>query len=168
MFSNATGVWKEQTAIYASADSGEIFGTSVAISGNTVLVRAPDQLDGDGNSGTVDVYVRDAANNWSWQATLPAPGIGGAVALDGDTALIGVPNQDFGSHTGQGAAYIYVRTVTGSDVTWTQQGVLADLSGSTDDNLGEAVALSGDTAIVGANGANDQKGAAYVFVRTGN
>jgi len=90
---------------------------------------------------------------------------GYAVAIDGDTAVIGalIDNQ---AGPGAGAAYVFVRD--GS--SWVQQAKLiaADATGAS--QFGNAVAISGGTIVVGAhfNGANGLRaGAAYVFVRNG-
>ena len=62
-----------------------------------------------------------------------------------------------------GAAYVFVRTGT----TWTQQAALTASDGQSEDSLGEnSVAISGNTAIAGADFRNNQTGAAYEFVRT--
>jgi hypothetical protein len=84
--------------------------------------------------------------------------LGGPVALSGSTALVGA----WDKHHGTGAAYIFVRD--GSD--WTQQARLTAGDGKPGDLLGVSVALSGDTALVGAPLAG-HTGAAYVFVRDG-
>lgn len=88
--------------------------------------------------------------------------LGYAVALDGNTALIGAPYEEE-TQTDQGAAYVFVRN--GS--TWTQQAKLFDPQGAALDHFGTAVALSGDTALIGAPQGDGGKGAAYVFVRNG-
>ena len=84
---------------------------------------------------------------------------GSAVAISGDTALIGAAfDDDKGFNSG--AAYVFVRDPTTS--TWTQQARLVASDGAARDNFGTAVAISGDTAVIGAP---DFMGAAYVFVR---
>jgi len=119
-------------------------------------------------------------------------GFGTAVAISGDTVVIGAPNED-SSATGvngnqannsapnSGAAYVFVRSGT----TWTQQAYLKASNASvisSDDRFGSAVAISGDTIVVGAKfedsnatGVNGNQsddsafnsGAAYIFVRSG-
>jgi FG-GAP repeat len=85
-----------------------------------------------------------------------------ALSADGNTALVGAPNDN----GGVGAVWVFVRTsLTG---TWSQQGsklVANDASG--DANLGQSVALSadGNTALVGGPGDNSKAGAAWVFTR---
>ena len=62
----------------------------------------------------------------------------------------------------RGAAYVFVRSGGG---TWTQQQKLLPNDAAASDTFGSAVAISanGGTAIVGAQGKNNQTGAAYVF-----
>ncbi len=87
---------------------------------------------------------------------------GQAVALDGDTALIGAPGYGPGS-TGIGAAYIFIRF----GVTWTERAKLTASDAQTLDQFSAyAVALDGTTAIVGSPGddlVGSNSGSAYVF-----
>jgi hypothetical protein len=91
------------------------------------------------------------------------------VALSGDTALIGAFLDDVGANHDQGSAYVFTRTGT----AWTQQGKLTASDGASDDRFGPPVALSGDTALVGApwkpyddNGGFNEQGAAYFYQLT--
>lgn len=85
-----------------------------------------------------------------------------AASSDGTTLLVG-DYEGYGS--GQGSAYVYVY----SGGTWVQQAKLTASDGAPGDNFGDNVALSadGNTALVGAWLRQSQKGAAYVFVRSG-
>src|SRR5262249_7427443 len=84
---------------------------------------------------------------------------GSAVSIFGDTALIGATGGD-GS---QGAAYVFLRTGT----SWTEQQKLVVRDATANSSFGHSVAVSADTAIVGEEDASWEKGAAYVFVRSG-
>jgi hypothetical protein len=68
-----------------------------------------------------------------------------------------------GDNSNTGAAYVF----TGSGGTWTQQATLTATDGAANDLFGYSVALSGSTAILGADGKNTSTGAAYVFARSG-
>lgn len=107
---------------------------------------------------------------WTQQASLVAldgaahDSFGGAVSIDGDTALIGASGKRVGANDQQGQAYVFVR----SGETWTQQAILLDLaSGATGDYFGVSVALSGDSLAIGAMskevGINRAQGQAYIF-----
>lgn len=144
-------------------------GFSVALSGdgNTALIGGPHDKD----SGAAWVFTR-SGSTWTQQGPkLVGTGANGdatqgysvALSRDGNTALIGGPNdQDVG-----GAAWVFTR----SGSTWTQQG--PKLIG---DNFvgrarqGSSVALSadGNTAVIGGPQDNFFVGAAWVFVRSGS
>jgi hypothetical protein len=97
-----------------------------------------------------------------------APGaFAASVAIDGDTAIAGAPQEQIGSNAAQGAAYVYVRNGN----VWEQQAKLTAPDGVRNDQFGSSVAVSGDIAIVGAikaSGSVDRnQGSAYVFTRNG-
>lgn len=93
---------------------------------------------------------------------------GQALALDGDTAVVGAYRDDVGSNTDQGSVYVFTR---GGGGDWTLQQKLTASDGEFFARFGHAIALDGDTLVVGAReakvGANYFQGAAYVFTRTG-
>ena len=190
-----------------SVGGADSFGLSVSISGDTVVVGAPSEdsdaagINGDPNNdnlkhaGSAFVFVRNGTV-WTQQAFLKAsnPGIddnfGGSVAISGNTAIVGAygegsdatgvnGDQNNDNAANSGAAYVFTRDGT----TWTQQAYLKASNtetGAASDSFGYSVAISGNTAIVGApfegsnatgvNGDQDNDmalgaGAAYVFVR---
>jgi hypothetical protein len=89
---------------------------------------------------------------------------GGNVAMSGGTAVIGAHgDNDKGSMSG--AAYVFVHAADG---TWSQQAKLTASDGAAMDYFGGSVAVSGDTAVIGADGDDDNgdwSGSAYVFAR---
>lgn len=198
--------WTQQAYLKAS-NTGEYdnFGACLAISGDTVVVGAGDDSDATGvngdqtnhaapGSGAVYVFTRNGTV-WSQQAYLKASnaeagdGFGSSVAVSGDTVVVGATGERSlatgvnGNQTDNvafraGAAYVFTRSGT----TWTQQAYLKASNTAEDDIFGYSVAVSGDTAVVGAigddsdatgvngnqtnSGAGDS-GAAYVFIRNG-
>lgn len=88
---------------------------------------------------------------------------GNAVAVDGDTAVIGAFDAKIGDNYYQGAAYVLIR----QNGSWTQAQKLVASDGAGMANFGSAVAISGDTILVSATGANvdghSLQGAVYVF-----
>jgi hypothetical protein len=92
----------------------------------------------------------------------PAVGahFGWSVSISGDTAIVGAPQRGMDCCP-PGAAYVFVANAAGGNV-WKQ---VAKLTASDQDgpvfNFGDSVAISGDTAVVGAPGS----GTAYVFAR---
>jgi LPXTG-site transpeptidase (sortase) family protein len=101
----------------------------------------------------------------------PLAELGWAVAISGNTAVVGARNEDFSRSTGSlanaGAAYIFVRS--GPD--WIQEARLAPRDPNPGDTFGVSVAIDGNTVVVGATGSDtddiSNAGAAYVFVREG-
>jgi hypothetical protein len=155
----------------ANGASRDLFGSAVAISGDTALIGAyGSEANDNADQGVVYIFVR-AGMTWSLQQQLSAPdatandNFGWSVALSGDTALIGAINNGT-TNTRQGAAYVFTRTGT----VWTLQQKLTATDGAANDNFGWSVALLSNTALIGAHctvGANRRQGAAYVFTRTG-
>ncbi|MEK6642674.1 MAG: FG-GAP repeat protein [Planctomycetota bacterium] len=174
VFVRSGTVWTQQTKLIASdAAVADLFGTSVALSGDTAVVGAnSDDNTGGANAGSAYVFVR-SGTIWTEQAKLTASDaavsdlFGVSVAISGDTALVGANNDDNAFDADAGSAYIFVR----SGVAWTQQARLVASDAAATDNFGISVALSGDTALVGAwqndNLGGADAGSAYVFIRSG-
>ncbi len=86
---------------------------------------------------------------------------GQAVAVSGDTIVVGAPATDGDGLPGE--ADVFVRSAT----TWTMQQRLSPNGLPGDSEFGYSVALSGGTALIGAPLSNHDNGDAYVFVRSG-
>ena len=169
VFTRSGTTWTQQAKLtnFIGAEA-DLFGISVALSGNTALVGA---YGSNGNQGAACVFTR-SGTTWIQQAQLTASGgavsdfFGISVALSGDTALMGAPGDNVGANADQGSAYVFTRSGT----TWTQQAQLTASDGAAGDGFGTSVALSGDTALVGASGddvAAANQGSAFVFTRSG-
>ena len=170
VFARSGEVWTQQAKLTASdAEAGDQFGSSVAVSGETVVVGAIyDDHDSLTDAGSAYVFVR-SGGVWSEQAKLTASDaaasdeFGVSVAVWGDSAVVGAwLDDDFGG-TNAGSPYLFVRA---GDV-WTEQAKLTASDSKGRDYFGESVALSGNTAVIGATCAdhdeNTDAGSAYVF-----
>ena len=84
-----------------------------------------------------------------------------ALSSDGNTALIGGPGLAIA-----GEAWVFTR----SGSTWTQQTTLTPSDATGNGSFGWTVALAsdGNTALIGGPGDNSNKGAAWVFTRSGS
>jgi len=175
VFTRSGSSWSQQAKLTASDGApGDILGGCVALSGNTALVSAPfDDTPAGTDAGSAYVFTR-SGSSWSQQAKLTssdgAPGdiLGGCVALSGDTALVSTTYHTTAAGTGAGSVYVFLRSGT----SWSQQARLTASDGATGDYFGMSMALSGDTALVGAPsddtpGGTDA-GSAYVFTRSGS
>lgn len=158
---------------HLTADDGvahDVFGISVALSGDTAVVGAyRDPTSAGEDAGVVYVFTRiDGA--WTQQAKLTAndgalwDSFGRSVAISGDTVLVGAYRADTGGGSDAGAAYVFTR----SNGTWQQESKLTAADGAAADFFGVSVALSGDTALIGtfrSDAAGEDAGAAYLFTR---
>jgi len=207
--------WSPQAYVKASNTEQGEFGISVALSGDTLVVGADTESGNQTtitngsvvsvnqtltNAGAAYVFVR-SGGNWTQQAYLKASNadqgddFGYAVAISGDTIVVGAPHESSNqttitngssasadnSLTSSGAAYVFVRNGT----TWSQQAYLKAPNAANYAYFGFSVAVSGDTAVVGADNDSSAQttisnggsasadntaiaaGAAYVFVRSG-
>ena len=160
VFVRSGSTWTQQAKLVA-ADGSDLFGHSVSISGDTVIIGAyVDAIGTNAGQGSAYVFVR-SGSTWAQQAKLvaadgtPNDHFGASVAIDGETALVGVPQQT----GGQGSAYVFLR----SGASWMQQAKLTADDGLANDAFANAVGISGDIAIVGPV----NREAVYLFLRTG-
>jgi hypothetical protein len=164
VYTRVGSTWTSEAELTApDGAANDLFGTSVAISGTTVVIGAPGHAVGANSSqGAAYVYVLSGGSFTLVQQELTAPDgassdqFGTRVALNGNTLVVSAWNRQVGGRTTQGAAYVFTRT----GMTWTQQGPdLISGDGATGDNFGSGLAIQGATVVVGADG----HGAAYVF-----
>jgi hypothetical protein len=162
VFVQSGGIWTQQRKLSASDGAqNDQFGSVVSVSGNTALIGARGHAS---QSGAAYVFVQ-RGNTWTLQAELtasdaaPSDEFGTSVSVSGNTALIGAN----GHANGIGAAYVFVQ----SGGTWTQQQELTASDTISGDGFGTSVSVSGNTALVGANGHASNVGAAYVFINNG-
>ncbi len=140
--------WDEEARLNSpEPKKGDLFGSAVAVSGDTVVVGAS-------GASTAFIFVHDGAG-WTLQARLePAVkmerrrlGFGCAVAISGDVAVIGDPDAD-GSH---GAAEVFRREAG----TWRREQHLQHPSPRQADGMGYAVAVDGTRLLLGAPKVDD-------------
>jgi hypothetical protein len=218
VFTRSSGTWSQQARVQAATlDPQDSMGCWVAISddGNTIAAGALDEdtltpginvvksgdsgrvgAPDDTSAGAAYVFVRNGTT-WTEQANFKASNVGRddwfgvrlALSGDGNTMVVGAPNedsaakgingkQDDDSADGAGAAYLFTRT--GS--SWKQEYYIKGSNTEKFDEFGSSMALSTDgrTLAVGAHfesggakGVNGNEadnsvphsGAAYVFVR---
>jgi FG-GAP repeat/Cadherin-like beta sandwich domain len=162
--------------LHVLATSGEYVSYSVDV---RRPIQVTETLDAASQAPPFDV---SAGMLWESLYDSPLP-----VAISGDTLVVGVPYDDLAANGSSdeattrdtGAVYVFVRT----GQSWEQQALLKASNAASDNYFGVAVALSGDTLVVGASGEASpaklvngsqtqnpigatQTGAAYVFVRT--
>lgn len=179
--------WGQVKILRASdAQASDRFGASVAISGDVVVVASINEDGGTGspisNAGAVYLYSRNQGGDDAWgqvkilRASDSQVGdrFGWSVSIDEDTLIVGASEEDGGDSDpagNAGAAYIFERHLGGMD-NWGERQILHASNFGSDDYFGYSVAVTGDTAVVGAyfedGGPGDPTwdvGAAYVFER---
>ncbi|MFK7817427.1 MAG: FG-GAP repeat protein, partial [Planctomycetaceae bacterium] len=148
-----TNNWGERKRLKSSdAAGGDQFGFAVAIDGNNLLVGARKDDDKGTDSGSAYFYNRDdgGADNWGRFKKVSASDgtkfdwFGSAVDLDGNYAVVGKPIRH--NRTRAGMAYTYAKSGT----NWTIQESFEAAEPSDDDQFGYAVAIDGNTVVVGS------------------
>jgi hypothetical protein len=173
IFALSDGVWSQQQKLVASdAGDGDDFGSSVATSGDTIVVGSP-LYDGAGGSQQGSAYVFALSGGiWSQQQKLVASDartradFGLSVAISGETVVVCAPIDDGAAGILQGAAYLFAR----SDGVWSQQQKLVASDADEEGEFGLSVAISGNTVVVGSRNdgaAGVNQGSVYVFARSG-
>lgn len=161
VYVRAAGVWNEEAKLIASSSTrGDMFGNSVSISGDDVLIGSYHDDEGGENAGAAYVFAR-SGNTWSEQIKLTAAVaadndyFGTSVSMSNGIAIVGATNgisstiRDYqGLGTGQGIAHIFEK-VAGS---WTVMYTRTASDASDNDHFGISVAASVDSILVGASG----------------
>jgi hypothetical protein len=175
IFQRSATTWTQvATLTRAGGANGDDFGAAVAISGDVVVIGAPTTIP-VGGAGAAHIYVKPVGG-WASTATptatltgsdtAPPDHFGCAVAIDGDTVVVGAWGDRFGG-AGAGAAYIFVEPTSGWETTSAQAVKLIQSDRQAGDCLGFSVGISGDVAIVGdyCDAAGSCDGSAYIYVK---
>lgn len=176
VFRRNEGSWHQEAYLKAfNTETGDGFGSSVTISGNTIAVGATGEssstigIDGNQSDNSANlagaVYVYERENSvWTQQAYLKASNtdegdrFGYSVSLSGEALVVGAPIEQSGAQRvngdetdndtpNVGAAYVFSRL--GS--SWSQEGYLKASNAEREDSFGVSVSISGDLVVVGAN-----------------
>ncbi len=178
IFARNGSAWTQQQKItHSQGDSYDLFGSSVAISGDHAIGGCPG-YSYNGNRGAAFIFKRNGTT-WPQQQRIqvsPATyynSFGYSVAISGDQVIVGAPEEDesWSQNLVIGAAYIFVRNGN----TWAQQQRLVASDREYHDEFGLSVGISGDHAIVGAYHEDHDEmgdntfvdaGSAYIFLRS--
>ena len=155
------------------------FGWSVSVSGDVAVIGActsdgPDVGNegsmGTDYSGSAYVFTRQNNGNWVQRQKLEASDatardyFGYSVSVSGDMLVVGAIGDD-DNGTNSGSAYVFARQANGS---WRQHQKIVASDGTQEAHFGRSVAVSGFTAVIGADGGlsgGAVTGSAYVFAR---
>ena len=171
-----TDNWGEIKQIVASdREYNDLFGASVAISGDYIVVGAPweDPLAANGSyqsdAGSAYVFKKDQGGTDNWgqvkkigsSILIGNANFGESVAISGDYIAVGLPNNNIYKES-----FVFKKDQGGTD-NWGVIKQIVQSDGATNDNFGCSVAMSGDYMVVGAKSAKDGSitgvGSAYIF-----
>lgn len=180
VFQRSNGVWQQQAKLTASDGAdGDLFGWSVAVENNTLIVGSRQDDDRGRESGSAYVFHRDGTT-WNQQAKVTPTdatsldNFGSSVAISGNRFVVGSPNDDEAAQYA-GAVYTYVRNDEGTlgdpnDDSWRQEAKLVASDAAAFDGFGRSVSVQDQTIAVSANGDDDggrDSGSVYVFAESG-
>lgn len=165
------GYVQEQKLLATGGGESDFFGTSIDISGTTIIVGSPSDDDRGSNAGAAYVFEFNLPGfRWDQAAKLLAADgasydqFGIAVSIDAQHAAVGAYwDADHGSNSG--SAYLFAKDSNGA---WSQEQKVSAPDGATGDWFGQSVAISADIAIVGSPNDDDNgngSGSAYIFQR---
>jgi len=159
-----------------SQTDNDDFGYAVALGGDIAVVgaRFAEGAEAHSSNGAAYVFQRDPIQTDRWNEiaklapadTSASAFFGSALALAGDTVVVGAHGADIGDKVGQGAAYVFKRD-QGAPGAWGEVEKLLASDGLSDGHFGTAVALDGEVKLIGAKGADEWRGAVYVRVSPG-
>jgi uncharacterized Fe-S cluster protein YjdI len=157
----------EQKLTASDGAADVFFGTSVAVSGSTIVVGTP--FDSVAGRGSAYVFSRQGGSWVETQKLTTSDGATGlfgfSVAVSGSTIVVGAQTAFVGGNPSQGAAYVFNR----QGESWVETQKLTASDGAIDDLFGNSVAISGSTIVVNAirHSGNVSQGSAYVFNHQG-
>jgi hypothetical protein len=166
----ANGTWSQQARLDPQdGAAGDLFGLRLVLSKELLVISAPAEKSGGQSTGAVYLFSR-TGSGWQQTTKLTAArpindsAFGSALALDGDTLVIGA-QKDGSSESAGGSAYVFTR----QNGVWTERQRLEPAKPSAGATFGWSVALQGNTLVVGAPRATlsltSPSGEAYVFER---
>lgn len=184
---DSNGNWSQVQKIVApDRATSDVFGESVAISGDYAIVMAPLEDEDENGQNTLNaagsgyVFERDSNGTWDFVQKLvisnrgEADTIGrdGSVSIDGNTIVIGVQLEDEDENNtntveNTGAVFIFERDGSG---VWNETQIIVASTRFIGDTFGSDVALDGDYMVVGSRLKDDpatDSGSAYVFQKIG-
>lgn len=178
---DGSGNWNfTQKIVAPDRAASDVFGESVALSGDYAIIMAPlEDEDENGNNtlnaaGSGYVFERDGTGTWDFvqkivvsnRAEADTIGREGSVDIDGNTITIGVQLDDTDENNANelinaGAVYTFQRNGSG---VWNETQKIVASSRVESYSFGIDVAIDGDFMVVGSSGqVNFDGGPTYVF-----
>lgn len=174
VFYDAGSDWLHNERITGDHEVGHGLGRSVVLDNARIIAGLAGDTTGAGaEAGSAQLYRLDGVD-WVHEQALSAGDspegdrFGHALAMDEDTLVVGVPEDDTLAGNDAGSAYVFARHGHG----WKLQSTLGDLDGAPEDFFGYSVAVQGDLLAIGAIGddtvsGGDEAGSVVTFARSG-
>lgn len=191
---DSLGNWLEiQKIVHSDRNVRDQFGVAVEVDSPFVVVGTPNQdfnpVGGDSlfQAGAVYIFEIDSSGQWQEVQKIVSfdrgkqDGFGSQLSLNHETLIVGAPYEKDdlmggNSMVDAGSAYMFERDSSG---IWQEVNKLVASDRDNNDNFGISVSLSGDIALVGSSGDDedvmgdnfiDRTGSAYFFEKdsTGN
>ena len=144
--------WSHLTQLTANdGGNGDLFGSSIDVSGNTIVIGAPSDDNSLSDQGSAYVFTRNnTVFSFQQKLTLDALGaydkFGTAVTIDGDNIAVGSPGSDILSTMNRGMVFFFKRNGN----TWSQASTLDSEIDATQVEFGGTLLLRNGLVIVGA------------------
>ncbi len=154
--------WVETKVTASDGAAGDLFGASIDISGDRIIVGAYQDDDNGVGSGSVYIYDWDGSN-WLETKITASDGdvddiFGISVGVSGDRIIVGA-YQDDDNGVDSGSAYIYDWDGT----NWVETKITAS-DGQDFDWYGDDASISGDRVVIGCvEGGDGGPGVAYLY-----
>ncbi|MCP4701149.1 MAG: hypothetical protein GY862_30485 [Gammaproteobacteria bacterium] len=166
LFTRQNAGWQQQMALVArNGEMGDWFGHAITLNADTAVIGAYKTGGETGAAYTINIARARGLIQLLASDTQPDDGFGFTVDADGDTLVIGAVHAAHEGRGNFGSAYIFVRKGLG----WEEEAELVADDIGFNYKFGTSVAVSGDTAAVGAARAEVEDGrtmgAVYIFVR---
>ncbi len=166
---NGTSWVQTQRITDATGAAGDLFGTSVSMSGNMAIIGAEnDDVGANADQGSASIYQYNGSS-WVLVQKLTDPtgaasdNLGYSLSINGNFAMAGAAYDNVGANADQGSAIVF--QYNGANWVFFQK--ITDPTGAADDNFGISVSISGNYAIIGAIytdvGANTNQGSANIY-----
>lgn len=168
VFHRIAGEWTfvEELVAY-DGQSFELFGSSVGVSGDTIVVGAPNTKQPAPGAGAIYIFTWNGSTYGSGKR-VNAPDAAGSdafgtsVGIEGNRIVVGAPSGDVPGFTNAGKVYLLEKTAS----QWSAPQEFHPADASADAAFGTSVAIRGSRVIVGAPN-DDQRafnaGAAYIY-----
>ena len=139
----------------ADGAAGDLFGSVVGISGDTVVVGTPEDNHVEAEAGSAYIFARNqgGADAWGQVAKLTAAdaasddNFGCSVSISGDAVVVGASHDDHSGQDQAGSAYIFARNQGGAD-NWGQSKKIASGDPGPYEWFGSDVSIANDTVVV--------------------